>query len=629
MKASTLLSLGALLAVAAAPTVQRPAVIAVASPDGKVSLRLEAGASGALAWHATLDGRAVIEASALGLRVDGTNLGEAAVFRRRSDYRVDERYDWRGVHATAVNRARGSRLIFQHPPTGQKFTIDTRVANDSVAFRFVVEGRGTRVPDAATAFRLPAGSIVWTHGLRGHYEELYERRRIEEVPAGGWAGPPVTFKLPGGGYASITEAGLSMYAGMALQAEGNGTFLERLGHSHPPSYPYVLRYKEENAKRLAAPAAIEGRITTPWRVVLIGRDLNALVNSDAVHNLSPAPDARLFPSGMATSWVRPGRAVWRYLDGGDNSLEGIKEFSRLAGELGFEYQVVEGLWQKWTEEQLREVIEFSRARNVGLFLWRHSNTLQDAAARRKLFESVSRAGAVGLKVDFLDHEAREVIDLYHAILRDAAEFRLMVNFHGANKPAGEARTWPNEVTREGIYGLEHRNVKAWAPYNTTMPFTRMLAGHADYTPVVFSELRRKETSASHQIATAVVLTSPLLVYGGHPASFLASPAAGILKDIPSVWDETRVLPPSEIGELAIFARRRGATWFVGALNGPAERTVTLTPSFLGGGTYTATLVRDREDVADAMDVETVEASRERPIRIPMRPAGGFVIRFRK
>jgi alpha-glucosidase len=608
------------------PSAQRRAD-AVASPDGHVRLTLETDPAGQLTWSARLDRDPVIAPSPLGIVVDGQNLGAGVEIQRVDRYRVDDTFPWRGVHAPATTRANGGRFTVRHAATGQTFVVDTRVSNDSGAFRVVVDGSGRRVPDAASAFVLPPEATIWSHGLRNHYEDQYVRRRVEEMPAGEWAAPPVTFKLAGNrGYASITEADLRDYPGMALQADGSNTLRERLGHSHPASYPYVLRYKEDNAKRLAVPAAIDGRITTPWRVVLIGRTLDTLVNSDAVHGLAAAPDPKLFPQGMATSWIKPGRAVWRYLDGGESSFDGIKEFSRLAGELGFEYQVVEGLWQKWTGEQLKELIDYSRARNVGIFLWRHSNTLQTPAERRPLFERLAGLGVAGLKIDFLDHEAKEVIDLYQGILRDAAEYRLMVNFHGANKPAGEARTWPNEVTREGIYGLEHRSAPEWATFNTTMPFTRMLAGHADYTPVVFGE-RRKETSWAHQIATAVVLTSPLLVYGGHPATLLPSQAADVIKSIPSVWDETRVLPPSEIGELAIFARRRGDVWFAGGLNGGTARTVTLDPSFLGNGRYTATIVRDVLDNDAALTVESREIQRGKTMELPVRAAGGFVVKF--
>jgi alpha-glucosidase len=569
----------------------------------------------------------VIDPSPLGIVVDGTNLGAGAEIQRAVPYRVNDRYEWLGVHSTAANSANGARISVRHVASGRHFSVDARASNDSVAFRIQVNGSGRHVPDAGVAFTIPHGATLWSHILRNHYEDQYTRRPIEEMPPGEWAGPPVTYQLKNKtGYASITEADLRHYPGMALQANGGNVLLERLGHSHPPSYPYVLRYKEDNAARLAIPASIDGDITTPWRVVMVARDLNTLVNSDAVHNLAAAPDPALFPQGSRTGWIKPGRAVWRYLDGGENTFEGIKEFSRLAGELGFEYQVVEGLWQKWTDEQLKELIEYSRGRNVGIILWRHSNTLHDAAERRALFTKLAAAGVAGLKIDFFDHEALEVIDLYQAILRDAAEAKLLVNFHGANKPAGESRTWPNEVTREGIYGLEHRTAKEWATFNTTMPFARMLAGHADYTPVVFGE-RRKETSWAHQIATAVVLTSPLLVYGGHPASLLANPAADVIKSLPSVWDETRVLPPSEIGELAIFARRRGDTWFVGALNGASARTVTIDPGFLAAGAYKATIVRDNLDHDGAVVVDSTAARRDQPLQIAMRAAGGFVVRF--
>jgi len=184
------------------------------------------------------------------------------------------------------------------------------------------------------------------------------------------------------------------------------------------------------------------------------------------------------------------------------------------------------------------------------------------------------------------------------------------------------------MTREGIYGLEHRNAPAWAEFNTTFPFARMLAGHADYTPVIFGD-RRKETSWPHQIASAAILTSPLLVYGAHPASILANPAAEIIRTIPSVWDETRVLPPSEIGELALFARRHGDRWFVAAMNGPVAKTVTVPLSFLGRGPYELVLARDNANEAAAVDVERRDAGSAESLTIVMRAGGGFVARLSK
>jgi alpha-glucosidase len=378
-------------------------------------------------------------------------------------------------------------------------------------------------------------------------------------------------------------------------------------------------------RRLENPAPIKGEITTPWRVVLVGRDLNALVNNDTITNLSSASDPSLFPRGIDTPWVKPGRAVWRYLDGGDNTFEGIKSFSEMASQLGFEYQVVEGVWRRWTDDQLRDLISYSNQRRVGLLLWVHSRDIQNPDARRTLFKRLHELGIAGVKIDFLDHEAREVVDLYQAILRDAAEFQLLVDFHGANKPAGEARTWPNELTREGVYGLEHR-AQTWARHNTTIPFTRYLAGHGDYTPVVFGD-RRRETSWPHQIATAAIFTSPLLVYGANPKSLLENPALDLIKALPSTWDETIVLPGSAIGEVAAFARHKGDEWFVAVLNGPEPRTLRVDLKFLAPGTYNGLLVRDDPDNAASERIERSTLTRQGSLVINLRAGGGFIGRL--
>jgi alpha-glucosidase len=607
----------------AAPTVR------VESPGGDLRYTITAD-GGRLAHALAREGAPVVERSPLGIRLDGLDLGDGVALGAVERYRTDQTYPWRGVHATAIDRSRGARIGVRHLKSGTSYVVDVRAFDDGVAFRVVVPGAAgqNRVPDAASAFVLPAGSVVWYHGLNaGHYEDLYARRTIEEIPSGDWAAPPVTFRLPAGrGYGSITEAALRDYAGMALQADGARGLRVRLAHDAPASYPFRLRYGHDEEKRLAAAAAISGTITTPWRVVMAGRDLHTLVNSDVVHNLAPPPDAGLFPQGFATPWLRPGRAVWRYLDGGENTVEGIKEFTRLAAELGFEHHVVEGQWQRWSEADLRHVIADAKEKGVGIWLWRHSRTLVDPQERRAFFRMAQDVGAAGVKVDFLDHEAREVIQRYHAILRDAAEHRLMVNFHGANKPAGEARTWPNEMTREAVRGLEYGRTEAWAAHNATLPFTRMLAGHADYTPVVFGE-RRKETSWAHQVATAAVFTSPLLVYGGHPQSLLASPAREMIRAIPSVWDETVVLPGSAIGEVAALARRRGQTWFVAVVNGPEPRTLRVDLAFLKDGPYRSLQVRDDPAQAASLEVETGTARGGDVLTVALRGAGGFVARF--
>ena len=593
----------------------------VSSPNGAIDLQLSAD-SGRLTYSVTFRGRPVIESSPLGILVDGANLGEEVTLGKVESYHGNDRFPSRGVHAEAVARFRGVRIALA------QCILDVRAFDDGIAFRWVVPGTGSRVPDEATAFNLPVGSTVWYHDLNGHYEGTHTRKDIAEVQAGEWAAPPLTFKLPdGGGYASITEAAVIDYAGMALQADGQRGFRVRLGHAQPPNHPFTLRYGDAEAARLAQPAAIEGRITSPWRLVMIGADLNTLVNCDIVADLSPPPDRRFFPQGLHTDWIKPGRAVWKYLDGGgENSLATMKEFSRLAGQLGFEYNLVEGFWRQWPESDLRDLVQYSRQQGVGIWLWQHSKELHDPAARAAFFAHVQDVGAVGVKLDFFDHEAKEVMDLYRACLRGAADHRLLVDFHGANKPTGESRTWPNELNREAVSGMERRSMQAWAQHDATIPFTRMLAGHLDFTPMLFGE-RRRETSWPHQIATAAIFTAPLLVYGAHPQSILDNPAVDLIKSIPSVWDETRVLPFSEIGEVAAFARRSGPAWFLAIANGPAARSLDVPLAFLNGGSHDALLVRDQMDEPAAARVERATVRASDSLRIDLRPGGGFVGRF--
>jgi alpha-glucosidase len=601
-------------------------VITFKSPDSKLQFVLfTTGAQ--LQYRILRANRVVVEMSQLAFMIDGVNLCRESVVSKIERYRINEKYLTRGVHSSAVNSFLGARISIRHSASNTDYVLEVRVFNDGIGFRFNVAGAGQRTPDEATTFTFPEGSTVWFHDFEGHYEGIHQKKLIANVKDGEWAAPPLTIRLPAGnGYAAISEAALIDYAGMGLRANGQRGFTTALGHALPASYPFTLRFGKDEAQRLSKAAAVDGPITTPWRVIMICPDLNTLVNCDIIDNLSPPPDKTIFPQGNETTWVKPGRAVWRYLDGGENTFEGIKDFSRLAGQLGFEYNVVEGIWQRWTEAQMRELVEYSNQQNVKLWFWKHRRNLGNAQEREDFFSLLNRVGVVGAKIDFFDHEAKEVMDLYQAILRSSAQHQIMVLFHGANKPAGESRTWPNELTREAIRGLEYRSTSLRSVHNTTVPFTRFLAGHADYTPVHFGD-RRRETSWAHQIASAIVFTSPLMIYGAHPQHILDNPAAELIKAIPSVWDETIVLPPSEIGEVAAFARRSGNVWFVGVMNALAGKAIHVPLHFLSSGKYRATIVRDQLDEPGAVKIEKHLLSRRDNLAISMRAGGGFVGKF--
>jgi len=610
--------------------------VQIASPDGKVKFIIGSNPERLTYW-VTLENTTVIEPSPFDVRMDGYNLSCGVTFNNLERYTIDETYPWHGVHSTAINRCGGARIALTHDLSMIPYVLEVRVFNDGVAYRHVIAGEtdAVRVPDEYSQFILPAGSTVWYHDLDGHYEAEYEQQDISEVKAGQWAGPPLTFQLPGNaGFGSITEANLVNYSGMALESDGRRGWIVGLGNRQPINYPYELRYGREEAKRLAAPASITGTITTPWRVVLVARDLNMLVNSDVLPNLCPPADAKLFPQGMNAPWVEPGLCVWDYVDrnyaprGNASQLDRMKDFSRMAGEIGAKYHILEGFAYGWSDEQIQEFVNYSKQQGVRVLFWRHSNQLRTPEAREEFFARLHRLGVAGAKIDFFDHEAKENIDLYEELLKKAAEYQCVIDFHGANKPTGRLRTWPNAMLYEGVRGMESSGLQRRARHETILPFARYLAGPTDYTTMIFTE-RRRDSSWAHQIACLATFQSPILTIAAHPQSVLDNPAADVIKSIKAVWDETVVLPESRIGELSIFARRSGDMWMLAVMSAGPAKTIQAPLSFLGDGQYEASLVRDNKENSGAVVLENRTVRRGDTLTIEMISGGGFVGRFTK
>jgi alpha-glucosidase len=610
--------------------------IEVASPNGRVRFILLPNAE-RLTYTVKMGDVTVIEPSTLRMIVDGFDLPSGVVLGNVETYEINETYPWHGAHSTAVNNCRGVRIALNHDLSNTDYTLEVRAFDDGVAYRFdvPVDQATTRVADEYSNFVLPAGSTVWYHDLDGHYEAAYAKQSIDDVKPGQWAGPPVTFELPNGaGYSSITEANLVRYAGMALEADGRRGWIVGLGHRQPLNYPFELRYGRDEGKRLAKPAAIQGTITTPWRVVIAARDLNALVNSDILPNLSPPAEPEDFPEGMNTEWVAPGLAVWDYVDGNyapresRSRLEHMKNFSRMAGEIGAKYHILEGFAYGWSDDEIRDFVEYSKAEGVRALFWRHSRDLRTPEEREEFFGRLARLGVAGAKIDFIDTEAKEGVDQYEKLLEAAAKHKLVIDFHGANKPTGRLRTWPNDMLREAVRGMESRSLRERARHETILPFTRYLAGSCDYTTMIFTE-RRGDSSWAHQIACLATFHSPILTIAAHPQSILDNPALDVIKSIPAVWDETIVLPESRIGELSIFARRKGQMWMLAVMCGSEGRTISVPLSFLGEGSYKASLVRDDMENDAAVKLEEAAAQHDDTLKIKLRNGGGFVGRFSK
>jgi alpha-glucosidase len=589
---------------------------------------------GQLSYQVAKDGRIVLNKARLGIRASGDQAPADAQFSNPRRYRIDDSYPWYGVHSLAKENGEGLEVALVDSAKHVLYTLEARACNNGIAFKMTLPGEAARVPDETVEFHPPSGSDAWSFDpTAAQYEGVYLKSKPTGLPAGRLMAPPVVIEAPAqSAFLAITEGRLENYSGMVLKSDGKGTFSARPGNEVPADKALVYFDGEEYAKRIAAPAAISGPIVTPWRIVMIGSTLNELVNNDLVSDVADRPDAKLFPQGVNTDWIKPGRAVWNYyLDGGAPTLEAAMEDSRIAGELGFEYQVVEGQWRGWGEAGLKRLVDYSRARGVGIWIWRNRSDLATEEKREAWFEMCNRTGVVGVKIDFFDSEAEEVVDLYQSILRQAAEHHLLVDFHGANKPTGEQRTWPNELTREAVEGMEYCCINGVsdaprARHAVTLPFTRLLAGPADYTPVLFDK-GRNGTTWANQLASAVILTSPLLTYAANPAKLLSNPAVDVIRAIPATWDETVVLPPSKIGELAVFARRSGKTWFVACMNGDDPQQFGISTGFLGNGTWNAVTIADTSSNPESVNLEHSKYETGAVIHLALQPGGGYVAEF--
>ncbi len=271
---------------------------------------------------------------------------------------------------------------------------------------------------------------------------------------------------------------------------------------------------------------------------------------------------------------------------------------------------------------MEEIVTYAKGQNVAIWAWVDAKYVFKPEEREAYFERAKALGIVGLKVDFPKPANTVWVRWYEDVLRDAAKHQLMINFHGAVKPTGRERTWPHEMSREAVAGREQG--KSPALHDTTLPFLRYVQGHADFTPTMFMADRLKGSSYAHELAMAIVFTSPYLCFGDNPTNYLNSVAVDLLKAVPAVWDETRVLPGSKIGELAAFARRHGEQWFIGVINDLTPRREAVALDFLAKGNYRLVELADAPDRHDVFVRSERIVTRKDTLVMPLRKDGGYV-----
>jgi alpha-glucosidase len=299
---------------------------------------------------------------------------------------------------------------------------------------------------------------------------------------------------------------------------------------------------------------------------------------------------------------------------------------------------------KWAPQiDMPEIIRYAASKNVKIIVWLYSSDVNRNSAFKKAFPLYHQWGVAGIKIDFMDRDDQQMVNWYHDIIECAAENRLMVDFHGAYKPDGIIRTWPNMITREGLMGNEYYKFsdKMSPEHNVKLAFTRMLAGQMDYTPGAFLNVTRAQyknqtpavvwNTRAAELSKFVIYESPLTVVCDHPDNILNQPGSEFLKIVPTTWDNIKFLGGYP-GEYVAIAKQSGDAWFVGVMNNSKKKDVSIKLDFLTPGSWEAETWSDAKDsgkVPTSISKAKISVKPGSLMKISMSDDGGFAAVFRK
>ncbi|MFE5818912.1 glycoside hydrolase family 97 catalytic domain-containing protein [Streptomyces sp. NPDC056479] len=532
--------------------------------------------TGTVSLSVTRGGRTVIEPSPVGIVTEQADLSEDLRFLHRKSRMVDERYRAKsGKRLERRVRMNETRLSFA-TSTGARLDLVVRASADGVAYRYVLPAGYGDVLGESSAFNLPRDAGAWLGTYRVDNEGQFAQYTAATAPTGEYSDQAL-FETDGG-YTLLAESDLTgAYSGARLaHDQGTGSYRIKLADDRVPA---------------------DGPLATPWRAMVTG-DLATVTRSTFTDDLAPAskvPD---------TSWIKPGTVLWTWLAGGKEagqSLAAQKAYVDYAAERNWPYEAVDAGWyfkaDEWdttdpdwqTDSWMPELVDYARAKGVGIIVWIHQRDLDTAEERARWLPTLERWGVKGVKIDFMNSEAQPMLRWYDTILTETAAHHLMVDFHGSTVPKGIQRTWPQVMTLEGVAGEEKRTNTA--AHLTTLPFTRNVIGSMDFTPGAFQRVGLRPNSDAAEVGLTVVAESGLQMFAGTPESYDERPLARAYFDqVPAAWDDTRLLA-GRPGREAVLARRSGDRWFLGGVYAGAARTAEV-PLTVGPGRWLVETVED-------------------------------------
>ncbi len=654
-----LLSLGFILALSVTAGAQKSKTYTVTSPDGANVVTIAAGDH--LVWSVANKSQSVITPSPISLQLSsGEMLGDKALVSSAKTDKVATTFNAYNYKKSVVQDSYNQLTLTCKGDYGVIF----RAYNDGVAYRFFTKKKGpieVKAEEASFNFDNDYNVLLpYVRDLRGKeqyvqsFEALYTKQKLSQVYKDTIAFLPLMVDLANGKKAVILDADLEDYPGMYLKGATTGNGLKA------DFAPYALEenqggYNKLNmmvTKRADYIAKVEGTRSFPWRAVIISSNDAELLNSDMVQKLAS-------PSRLAdVSWVKPGKVAWDWWNDWNithvDFRAGIntptyKYYIDFASANKIEYVVLDEGWSVETDLltiapaiNLQELIDYGKSKGVGIMLWASWSAI--TAKGEAAFAKYSAMGVKGFKIDFMDRDDQKLVSDLYKVTQRAADYKLMVDYHGMYKPTGIQRTFPNVMNFEGVKGLENNK---WTPnddvpnYDCSIPFIRMVAGPMDYTPGAMRNATRAyfrpnnslpmgQGTRSHELAKYVVFEAPLQMLADNPTAYMKEQeSTDFIAAVPTTFDETVALSGA-VGEHVAIARKKGDTWYVGAMSNWNQRDLTLDMSFLGAGAYEAVIFKDGINAdRDATDYkrEVVKVTSGQKLTIHLAPGGGWAARI--
>ena len=617
------------------------------SPDNSIKLSVVVNSN--ISYTVNVDGKTILKPSLISMILgDGSTLGLNPVVTSVKRKTVNEKIIPVVKEKFNVIKDNYNELTIHF---NGNYSVSFRVYNNGVAYHFSTNIDGDiKIISEQAHFNFDKGSNVYfpeEKSFFSHNERLYKYGSLDTMKAGRLASLPLLVETKGA-KVLIAESALKDYPGMWILSGENNLLKATF-----PKYALEDKLKPNSDRNVPVTksagyiAKTNGSRSFPWRILAIAKKDADLITNQLVYQLGDKQQIK------ETSWIKPGKVAWDWWNAlniyGVDFKSGVntktyKYYIDFASKFGIEYIILDEGWYKLgnlmeviPEIDMEEIIAYGKKKNVGIILWVVWKTLDDQL--EPALNQFEKWGVKGIKVDFMQRSDQKMVNYYWKIAKEAAKRKMLVDFHGAYKPSGLRRSYPNVITREGVKGLENcKWSKDITPtHDLILPFTRMVPGPMDYTPGAMLNAQPKMFRVNwnrpmsmgtrvHQIAMYVIYESPLQMMADSPSNYLSEKeSTEFISRIPTVWDDTKVLK-AKVGKYLIIARRNGSKWYLGAMTNEDEREFTINLSFLDDKKYSADIMHDginADRYAGDYHTETKTVSKNDSLKIKMAPGGGW------